>query len=140
MTELTIRPIRDDENDAVISIWEKSGLTRAHNPPFEDLNFMLATPTSEVLVGLIDDEILATVNVCHEGHRGWMYYLGVDPDGGGSGYGSAMVGAAEAWLKERKVRKVQLMIRPDNKDVMNFYDRLGYEDNPCVLKQKWLLD
>jgi ribosomal protein S18 acetylase RimI-like enzyme len=140
MTMLTIRSIAEGEDDAVIAIWQKAGLARPHNPPQEDLDFMKQTADSEVLVGLLGEEVVASVNVCHDGHRGWMYYLGVDPNHSGSGYGKAMVDAAEEWLKDRSVRKVQLMIRPENKGVMEFYDRLGYEDNPCVLKQKWLLD
>jgi len=140
MSSFSIRPIGDGEDEAVIAIWDKAGLTRAHNPPQEDLDFMKESANSEVLVGVLDKEIVATVNVCHDGHRGWMYYLAVDPEKSGSGHGKAMVGAAEVWLKDRSVRKVQLMIRPENKGVLSFYDRLGYEDNPCVLKQKWLLD
>nr|WP_232037308.1 hypothetical protein [Sphingobium amiense] len=49
-----------------------------------------------------------------------------------------MVTAGENWLKQRQVRKVQLMVRPTNTAVVSFYDHLGYEDMPRVLMSKWL--
>ncbi len=39
--------------------------------------------------------------VRHDGHRGTVYYLGVDPDARGHGLGRALMGAAEDWLRER---------------------------------------
>jgi ribosomal protein S18 acetylase RimI-like enzyme len=49
-----------------------------------------------------------------------------------------MVAAGEDWLKQRQVRKVQLMVRPTNTAVVSFYDHLGYEDMPRILMSKWL--
>ena len=60
----------DHEGDQVIAVWEQAGLTRSHNPPHRDLNFMIQTENSEVLVGELGGQICATVNVCHDGHRG----------------------------------------------------------------------
>ena len=36
--------------------------------------------------------------------------------------------AAERWLDERGVPKVELMVRSSNADVLAFYERLGYVD------------
>ena len=42
--------------------------------------------------------------------------------------------AAESWLRERGIRKVELMIRDTNTEVAAFYARLGYgaEPDACV--------
>ena len=45
----------------------------------------------------------------------------------GEGIGRALVTAAEDALLEMGCPKVQLMVRPDNADVLGFYDTLGYE-------------
>ena len=49
-----------------------------------------------------------------DGHRGWVYYLAVAPDRRGQGTGSALMAAAEGWLRERGLPKIQLMVRGDN--------------------------
>ena len=42
------------------------------------------------------------------------------------------VTAAEAWLRERGVWKINLMVRSDNEKAGRFYERLGYEVNPVT--------
>jgi ribosomal protein S18 acetylase RimI-like enzyme len=49
-----------------------------------------------------------------------------------------LVGAAEAWLAEQGVPKVQLMVRETNEAVTAFYQRLGFEFMPRINMQKWL--
>ena len=54
------------------------------------------------------------------------------------GIGRALVGAAEAWLCRRGVRKAQLMVRRSNIGVVAFYDRLGFEEAEVVVMQRRL--
>ena len=76
--------------------------------------------------------------VGHDGHRGWFYYLAVDPDRQGSGFGRAITAAAEAWLRERGIAKAQLMVRPGNEQVRAFYQALGYGEQERIVFAKWL--
>ena len=46
--------------------------------------------------------------VGHDGHRGWFYYLAVDPALRGRGFGRAMTQAGEAWLTARGIEKAQI--------------------------------
>ena len=41
-------------------------------------------------------------------------------------------------IKERGVRKCQLMVRESNLGVVEFYERIGYEKSPVVVMQRWL--
>ena len=43
-------------------------------------------PTSTVLVGRDDGALVASVLVGHDGHRGWVYYVAVDPDRRSKGF------------------------------------------------------
>ncbi len=76
--------------------------------------------------------------VGHDGHRGWLYYVAADPRSRGVGIGRQMVSAGEAWLRERGVVKVQLMVRPSNVSVVKFYERLGFDETPRTVMAKWL--
>src|SRR5690606_6362295 len=76
--------------------------------------------------------------VGHDGHRGWIYQLAVDPKLRHHGLGRKLVRAAEDWLVERGVPKVQLMIRPTNVTVRRFYEAIGYELTPRLVMARWL--
>jgi ribosomal protein S18 acetylase RimI-like enzyme len=98
---LTVRPVAGGEEAAVIALWHACGLTRPWNDPAADLAFARGKRNSDVLVGLADGRIVASAMVGHDGHRGTMYYVSVDPAHRGRGHGSELVAAAEAWLRAR---------------------------------------
>lgn len=91
-----------------------------------------------MLVGRDGNTIVATVMVGHDGHRGWVYYVAVDPDQRKKGYGRAIMAAAEDWLRERGVEKLQLLVRADNTRVQAFYEMLEYDQQERVVYAKWL--
>jgi ribosomal protein S18 acetylase RimI-like enzyme len=136
--ELAIAPIADADVQAVVELWQRCGLTRPWNDPSADIAFARRGPNSAILVGRHGSSIVATVMVGHDGHRGWFYYLGVDPVSQGRGFGRAMTKAAEAWLIERGIAKAQLMVRADNDRVRAFYEALGYGEQERVIFAKWL--
>jgi len=123
-----IEDVSPADVDAVTALWEEAGLTRAWNPPATDLRRALDGPMSTVLGAFLDDRLVGTVMVGHDGHRGWVYYLAVAETQRGTGLGRRLMQAAEAWLVERGAVKLQLMVRETNSAVMGFYDRLGYAD------------
>ena len=138
MTQLTIRPLADGEEAAVIALWHACGLTRPWNDPAQDLAFARGKPSSDVLVGLADNRIVASAMVGHDGHRGAMYYVSVEPQQRGQGYGRQIVAAAETWLKQRGVWKANLLVRKGNEAVLEFYDGLGYETGTAQQIEKWI--
>ena len=139
-SHLTIRSARDGDRQATIDLWIKSGLATSYNDPGHDLDFAKGAAASDVIVGLVDDQVVASVMVGHDGHRGWLYYVAVDPDHRGSGFGAAIVEAGENWLRSRQVTKVMLLIRETNTKVEAFYKNIGYETIPRIIMQKWLVE
>ena len=95
-------------------------------------------PNATILVGRTGGALVATAMVGHDGHRGWVYYVAVDPDMQGKDFGRAIMAAAEDWLRQQGVEKIMLMVRPDNTKVRAFYDKLGYETQERVIYAKWL--
>jgi ribosomal protein S18 acetylase RimI-like enzyme len=76
--------------------------------------------------------------VGHDGHRGWVYYVAVDPDKQKCGLGRAIMNAAEAWLRAAGLPKLQLLVRRENLKAGAFYQSLGYEEADTVVFAKWL--
>ncbi len=138
MSNLEIRVMRDDELERVVELWHACGLTRPHNDPHRDIEKARAKPGSEILVGLDNGKVVASVMVGHDGHRGVVYYVSADPDVQGKGIGRQIMAAAEDWLKTQGIWKLNLMIRADNVAVRSFYERLGYDIEERTVMAKWL--
>jgi ribosomal protein S18 acetylase RimI-like enzyme len=135
---MDIRLAEPTHREAVIATWEAAGLTRPWNDPVADFDRACAGGTSAVFVGIEDGSVIATAMAGDDGHRGWVYYVAVREDAQGRGLGRAMMAAAEDWLRERGVRKVQLMVRDTNESVVAFYEALGYEVTPVKVLGRWL--
>ena len=135
---LTIAPIEDADIAAVIALWQRCGLTRPWNDPAADIALARKGANAAALAGRDGNAIVATVLVGHDGHRGWVYYVAVDPDYRHKTYGRIVMAAAEDWLRERGIEKLQLMVRSDNSQVQTFYQRLGYLAQERIVYAKWL--
>jgi ribosomal protein S18 acetylase RimI-like enzyme len=135
---LTITSIEDGDIPDVIRLWERCGSPRAWNDPAADIALARKEGNSTVLLGRHDGALMASVLVGHDGHRGWVYYVSVDPDHRFKGHGRDIMHAAEDWLRLRGIKKLQLMVRPDNAKVHAFYEQLGYYDQQRTTFAKWL--
>ena len=135
---LNVTAIEDSDIAEVIALWQRCGLTRAWNDPAGDIALARREANATVLLGRHDGALVASVLVGHDGHRGWVYYVTVDPDCRHKGYGRAIMAAAEQWLRSRGIQKLQLMVRGDNAKVHAFYQALGYYDQERVTFAKWL--
>ena len=124
---------------AGVALWETCGLTRPWNPPEIDLAHALDNPTSTVFIARANSSapIIGTVMAGFDGHRGWLYYLAVDPSAQRAGVARALIDAAESWLAEQGARKVQLMVRSGN-PAAGLYEHLGYERQETAVYGRWL--
>ena len=135
---MLIRPFETSDEDAVVALWERCGLTRPWNDPRKDIRRKLRVRPDHFLVGVMDGEIAATVMVGYEGHRGWIQYLGVDPRRQRTGLGRAIVAEAERLLRAEGCPKINLQVRTSNVGVIEFYKRLGFGMDDVVSMGKRL--
>lgn len=133
---LKVSSLADADIAPVIALWERCGLTRPWNDPHKDIALARATPSSDVLVGRLDGAIIASAMVGTDGHRGYVYYVAVEPDLQGKGYGRTIMQAAQDWARARGCPKFHLLVREGNSEVISFYERLGFERDPVVLMSK----
>jgi len=133
-----IRALTADERADAVDLWHRTGLTRPWNPPEEDFDRATTGTASAVLGGFADATLVATAMVGHDGHRGWVYYLAVDPDRRRGGLGRAMMAAAEAWVRAAGVPKLQLMVRSGNAGALGFYEALGFAVEETAVLSRWI--
>ncbi|HEV3268787.1 MAG TPA: GNAT family acetyltransferase [Acidimicrobiales bacterium] len=130
--------LTEDDVTAVTALWTEAGLTRPWNDPEADFQRAVDGSTSAVL-GLRDvDDVVGTVMVGFDGHRGWVYYLAVQARYRREGLGRLLMTAAEEWLGAKGATKVQLMIRRENATALGFYERLAYEEESVIVVSRWL--
>lgn len=122
-----IRPFHVADEAAVIALWRECGLARPQNDPRKDIARKLRVNPEWFLVAENSaGQIVASVMVGYEGHRGWINYLSVAPAAQKQGLGRALMVAAEDLLRAAGCPKINLQVRPDNPGVIAFYERLGF--------------
>ena len=129
---MRICPFSSLNEKAVVKLWERCGLLRPWNDPYKDIARKQLVQPELFLVGMIDEQIVATVMAGFDGHRGWINYLAVDPDSRGQRFGRQMMAAAEQQLRDRGCPKINLQIRQDNLSAIGFYERIGFAQDAVV--------
>jgi ribosomal protein S18 acetylase RimI-like enzyme len=122
---MDIRPFTKSDEAAVIRLWERCELTRPWNDPHRDIRRKLAVRPDLFLVGGISGEVVGSVMVGYDGHRGWINYLAVDPEFRKRGFGRLLMAEAELRLLREGCPKVNLQVRATNPEAVAFYRRLG---------------
>lgn len=136
---MLIRPYQPTDESTVIRLWERTGLIRSWNNPRKDIERKQGVQSEWFLVGLLNDNIIATAMVGYDGHRGWINYLAVDSDFQGNGYGREMMNHAEKLLHEFGCPKINLQIRKDNLTAIAFYKSIGFIEDAAVSFGKRLI-
>lgn len=122
----------------MVALWNGCGLTRPWNDPNDDINRAIQTRDANILVGHVEDRLVASVMLGHDGHRGWVYYLAVDPESRGRGFGRELMEEAGLWLASRGAPKLELMVREENAAGAGFYEALGFERQAVTVYGRWL--
>jgi ribosomal protein S18 acetylase RimI-like enzyme len=134
-----IRAFQVNDESAVIKLWQDCGLTRPWNDPKRDIARKLAVNPELFLVGEIAGQVMASIMIGYEGHRGWVNYLAVAPEHQGQAHGRSLMQTAERLLLALGCPKLNLQIRSSNSAVMAFYQALGYADDQVTSMGKRLI-
>ncbi|CAN5540567.1 GNAT family acetyltransferase [soil metagenome] len=129
---MTIRTYNPDDREAVVDVWRKAGLVRTWNDPHRDIDRKVANDPGGFLVPVEDGQFVGAVMAGYDGHRGWIQYLGVDPSRQRSGIGRALVAAAIELLRGRGCPKINHQVRRTNREVIEFYQRIGFSEDDVL--------
>lgn len=124
---IDIRSYRMDDELEVIQLWKKVfPETPLHNDPLRDIQSKLKIQPGLFLVAVNDRLLVGSAMAGYDGHRGWIYYLAVDPAYRREGIGTALMKEAEGLLAQKSCPKLNLQIRENNSELQAFYEKLGY--------------
>ncbi|KKM85153.1 hypothetical protein LCGC14_1291890 [marine sediment metagenome] len=113
--------------DKVIELWRKAGISVGSSDSKEELEKMLKRNPNLFLIGRKNQKIIAVVMGGFDGRRGYVHHLAIDPDFQKKGYGRMMMDKIHNIFLQMGVHKVHLFIEINNKEVVNFYESMGWE-------------
>jgi ribosomal protein S18 acetylase RimI-like enzyme len=132
---ISIREIVANDTDAIVALWrsvfpEYFDPTKPQRAPGPSIDRKLAF--DDGLFWLAENErgeILGTVMAGYDGHRGWIYSIGVHPSARGSGLAQDLLAHAERALHARGCIKVNLQVGAGNARALAFYEKTGYAND-----------
>ena len=121
-----IRKYEPTDRNEMIKLWQTIFPNEpAHNEPSAVLEAKLKVDDL-IFVAEENEKIVGTCMVGYDGHRGWLYSVGVLQEYRRARVGRALVTNAIKALKQLGCFKVNLQIRATNKEVAAFYNSLGF--------------
>jgi ribosomal protein S18 acetylase RimI-like enzyme len=132
--DVLIRPVRDDELDDVLRMWEEAEVT----PPsvsdsIEGLTRLVREPAALLLVATIDSKIIGSVIGGWDGWRGNIYRLAVTPEHRRKGIARRLVADISRELFAKGATRLSALVEHEHQWAIDFWDSvsdLGYEHDP----------
>ncbi len=125
----TIQPMDPDNYRCVRSLWTRCGLASRPNGRDSEQHIRkeLAAKTGSFLVAVdADKSLIGTVFATHDGRKGWINRLAVDPRWRGRGVAQALVSTAEIELRKCGIEIIGCLIEDGNSASARLFDTLGY--------------
>ncbi len=125
---MKIRSMTIDDYDNVKALWLKiKGFAiRSIDDSKQGIERFLVRNPGISVVAIEDEHIVGAILCGHDGRRGCLYHVCVDPDYRRRGIGKAMVGMAMRSLQSEGVNKVSLIAFTKN-DIGNaFWKEIGW--------------
>ena len=133
LDRLNIRPFQMDDLNGVIRLWCNCDLIRPWNDPSKDIARKLRVNPEWFLVAALGKEVVGSIMIGYEGHRGWINYLAVAAPFRCRGIGTQLMREAEAILRAIGCPKINLLVRVGNEqELSRFYVGLGFRLDEVV--------
>lgn len=110
----------------IVQLWKKTDLTITSSDSREQVERMLKLNPEFFLISKIDEKVIGVVMGGFDGRRGYVHHLAIDPKYQKKGFGRLLIDELMKKFREKKIHKVHLFIEKRNKDVISFYQKLGW--------------
>ena len=131
---ISIRAFSIEDYDAAVELWQRvEGLEIAEGDDRESIaQFLARNPGLSRVV--TDGSATVGVALCgHDGRRGHIYHLAVDPAYQGRGLGKRLLDECLEGLRRTGVKRVIIMVADNNPRGLGFWRRCGWEDIPGAI-------
>jgi ribosomal protein S18 acetylase RimI-like enzyme len=133
-----IRTLGINDYTAVMDLWKRSGLSSLRpdgRDSREAFVQQLRPGTSAIggfgcqtVLGLENEgQLIGVIIATHDGRKGWINRLAVDPDHRRRGYAKQLIAAAEDSLRARGITVIAALIKGENEASLTLFQQLGYQ-------------
>jgi ribosomal protein S18 acetylase RimI-like enzyme len=123
-----------NDYDAAIDLWQRvEGLEIAEGDDREGIAQCLARNPGLSRVATDGSAIVGVALCGHDGRRGHIYHLAVDPAYQRRGLGKRLLDESFEDLRRIGVKRVIIMVADDNPSGREFWKRSGYEEIPGAI-------
>jgi ribosomal protein S18 acetylase RimI-like enzyme len=128
----------EGDYNAAYALWQASapGVHVGMSDTREEIAKKLQRDPDLSLVAEADGHLVGTVIGGYDGRRGMVYHLAVAENRRGRGVGQELMAELEARLKAKGCLKYYLLVTPQNRRVIEFYEQLGWGIMPNAIMGK----
>jgi N-acetylglutamate synthase len=131
---VSIREMKITDYDQMFELWKNSegiGLSRADD--FEGVKRFLDRNPQLSYVAADGDKVIATILAGHDGRRGYLHHVAVDPNYRRKGIGEALVEKSLAELHRLGIHKCHLFVVERNETAQRFWKITGWVEREELL-------
>jgi N-acetylglutamate synthase len=127
--DIETREFLIEDYDAVLELWKKvEGLDIAEGDDRETIRRYLKRNPGLSRVATVGTAIVGAVLCGHDGRRGYIYHLAVDPAHQERGIGRRLAAECRARLKDEGLERVNILVAHDNPRGREFWKCCGWEE------------
>jgi N-acetylglutamate synthase len=130
-SRIRTREFSIQDYDTVLQLWQRvEGLEVAEGDDREGVAQFIARNPGLSRVAMDAAAVIGVVMCGHDGRRGYIYHLAVDPAYRGCGLGKRLIDECLEGLRAAGVVRVIILVADDNFGGAEFWKRAGWENIP----------
>ena len=132
--DVVIRRFRMSDYDRVIGLWQQGHLPLKPKgrDSREEIERQIQLSNVIFLVAESAGKVIGTVLATHDGRKGWINRLAIDPAFREQGLGQKLIQEAEEELEKDGIMMFAALIEVNNLPSINLFGKLGYEYHPEI--------
>jgi N-acetylglutamate synthase len=137
--QITLHDLGTDEYDELLALWERAGLpVRPEGRDAPDRFARQMADGRQRVVGLrANAKLIGAVVLTHDGRKGWINRLAVDPVYRRRGLAGRLIAEAERWFTEDQGLEIwAALIEGANRDSQALFAALDYHRHDVVYVSK----
>jgi N-acetylglutamate synthase len=116
--------------DELIAFWKSiDGVWVSDDDGYENLKIYFKRNPDTNFVAVRDGKIIGTVKCSHDGRRGYLHHVAVKEEYRKMGIAKTMVEKCTGILREQGIKQFRLFVLDSNKQAMDFWKHLGFEED-----------